>query len=160
MTIKTKKYQFKRNDYVKMALFQLLRKTWWYGFGPLLFIVLGIFLPYGGWYIGFGIAAAVLYILFWGIQFVGVTQMEQNKVMFEKLAYEIDSRYILIKLNAKQGMQMNWETIQRAEVKKDAYLLVINKAQFLHFPFSIFNSEGDVKFFEALLKRKNLLVSI
>ena len=84
--------------------------------------------------------------------------MEQNKQMFDKLAYEIDSRFIVIKLNTKQGMQMNWDMLQSAVKLNDAYLLVINKAQFLHFPFSIFNSESDLKFLEALLKRKNLLV--
>lgn len=157
MTIKTKKYQLQKNDYIKMALIQVLRKTWWYGFGPLAFIILGFFVKYGGWYIGFGIAATVLFCLFWVIQFVGVTQMEQNKVMFEKLTYEIDSRFIMIKLNAKQGMQMNWEMIQSAEKKKDAFVLIVNKVQFLYLPFSIFYSENDTKFMEALLKRKNLL---
>ncbi|MBC7387711.1 MAG: YcxB family protein [Opitutaceae bacterium] len=157
MTIKTKKYQLKKNEYIKMALLMVLKKTWWYGFGPLAFIILGFFVPYGGWYIGFGIIAALLFVAFWAIQFVGVTQMEQNKVMFEKLAYEIDSRFIVIKLNTKQGMQMNWDTIQKAEKQANAFLLIVNKAQFLHFPFSMFNSESDIKFFEALLKRKNLI---
>ncbi len=157
MTIKTKKYQLKKNDYIKMALMQVLKKTWWYGFAPLAFIITGCFVKYGGWYIGFGITAAVLFCAFWVIQFVGVTQMEQNKVMFEKLTYEIDSRYILIKLNAKQGMQMNWDTIQSAVKTKNAYMLVVNKAQFLYFPFTIFSSESDMRFLEAILKRKNLM---
>jgi len=157
MTIKTKKYQLKKKDYILMALLQVLRKMWWYGFGPLAFVVLGFFVPYGGWYIGTGLVVAVLFILFWVIQFVGVTQMEQNKVMFEKLTYEIDSRFILVKLNSKQGMQMNWDMIQSAEKSKNSFLLIVNKAQFLYFPFSIFNSENDQKFLEALLRRKNLL---
>ncbi|HAR19347.1 MAG TPA: hypothetical protein DCR46_01715 [Cytophagales bacterium] len=157
MTIKTKKYQLKKKDYVKMAMWQLLRKTWWYGFGPLAFVVLGFFVPYSWWYIGTGLVVAFLYLLFWFIQFMGVTQMEQNKVMFERLTYEIDSRFVVIKLNAKQGMQMNWDMIKSAEKTKDAFLLVVNKAQFLHFPFSMFNSDHDLRFMEALLKRKNLL---
>jgi hypothetical protein len=157
MTIKTKKYQLKKKDYVKMAMWQLLRKTWWYGFGPLAFVVLGFFVPFGSWYIATGLVVAFLYLLFWFIQFMGVTQMEQNKVMFERLTYEIDSRFVVIKLNAKQGMQMNWDMIKSAEKNKDAFLLVVNKAQFLYFPFSMFNSDHDLKFMEALLKRKNLL---
>jgi len=157
MTIKTKKYQLKANDYVKIAMLQLFKKTWWYGFGPLAFVAIGFFVPYGGWYIGFGLVVAILYLLFWFVQFYGVTQMEQNKQMFDKLAYEIDSRFIVIKLNTKQGMQMNWDMLQSAIKLNDAYLLIINKAQFLHFPFSIFNSESDIKFLEAILKRKNLL---
>jgi hypothetical protein len=157
MTIKTKKYQLQTKEYIKIAMFQILKKTWWYAAGPLALIILGFFVPYGGWYMGFGLLVAILYLLFWFVQFYGVTQMEQNRQMFEKLAYEIDARFIMIKLNAKQGMQMNWDMLQSAEKLKDAYLLTINKGQFLHFPFSIFNSENDVKFLEALLKRKNLL---
>lgn len=157
MTIKTKRYQFQKQDYVKMALLQVLKKTWWYGFGPLALIVIGFFVPYGGWYIGTGLVIALLYVLFWFAQFYGVTQLEQNKVMFDKLSYEIDSRFIMIKLNAKQGMQMNWDMIKSAEKSNDAFLLHVNKAQFLHFPFHIFQSESDTKFLEALLKRKELL---
>jgi hypothetical protein len=159
MTIKTKKYQLTPTNYVKIAITRLLRKTWWYGFGPLAFVVLGFFVPYGGWYIGFGVLVALLYLLFWWVQFYGVTQMDQNKQMFERLAYEIDSRFIVIKLNTKQGMQMNWDMLQSAEKNKDGFLLIVNKAQFLHFPFSIFNSESDQKFLEALLKRKSLLLA-
>ncbi len=157
MTIKTKKYQLTTKEYIKIAMLQLLKKTWWYGAGPLAFILAGFFVPYGGWYIGFGVVVAVLYLLFWFIQFYGVTQMEQGKQMFEKLAYEIDSRFIIVKLNTRQQMQMNWDMFQTAEKSKDAYLLIINKAQFLRFPFSAFTSENDTKFMEALLRRKNLL---
>jgi hypothetical protein len=101
--------------------------------------------------------AIILYLLFWAIQFTGVTQLEQNKVLFQKLLYEIDGRQILIKLNAKEGMQMKWEMIKKAYKEKDHFLLVISKAQFIHLPYSIFNSDNDVKFTESLLRRKNLL---
>jgi hypothetical protein len=71
--------------------------------------------------------------------------------------YEITSQQILIKLNPKQGMPMKWESIKRAFVGKDFFLLVISKAQFIYLPFKIFNSENERKFMETILKRKNLL---
>lgn len=88
---------------------------------------------------------------------MGVTQMEQNKVIFEKLAYEIDSRQILMKLNVREGMPVQWNMIKRVELTKDAYVLYMSKAQFIHLPFRIFNSENDRKFMETILKRKELI---
>ena len=101
--------------------------------------------------------AYALYWLFWVIQFAGVTQMEQNKVMFEKLSYEIDSRQVLMKINSKQGMPIKWEMIKDAQIKEDAYILVLSKAQFIHLPFRIFNSQNEIKFVETILKRKGFL---
>jgi hypothetical protein len=54
-------------------------------------------------------------------------------------------------------MQMKWEMIKKAYKEKDHFLLVVSRAQFIHLPFSIFNSENDLKFTESLLKRKNLI---
>lgn len=83
--------------------------------------------------------------------------MEQNKVMFEKMAYEIDSRQILMKLNTKQGMPINWNMIKKVETTKDAFVLTMSKAQFIHLPYKIFNSENDKKFVETILRRKGYL---
>jgi hypothetical protein len=83
--------------------------------------------------------------------------LEQNKVLFEKLSYEIDSRQILIKLNAKQGMPLTWDKILKAYKTKDAYLLVLSKAQFIHLPFRIFNSENELKFMDTILRRKEYI---
>jgi hypothetical protein len=95
--------------------------------------------------------------LFWLIQFAGVTQMEQTKMLFEKLAYEITSQQILIKLNTKQGMPLKWEQIKRASLSKDGMLLVVNKAQLIYWPHRIFNSDNERKFVETVLKRKGLI---
>lgn len=83
--------------------------------------------------------------------------MEQNKVIFEKMAYEIDSRQILMKINTKQGMPVQWNMIKKAEITKDAYVLYLSKAQFIHLPFRIFNSENERKFMETILRRKEFI---
>ena len=156
MIVKTKKYQLPTGTYIKMGLATALKEQWW-----VILIALAIccgyfWVPSIWWIIGALIAYA-LYVLFWAIQFTGVTQMEQNKVIFEKLAYEIDSRQILMKINTKQGMPVQWNMIKRAEVKKDAFVLYMSKAQFIHLPFRIFNSDNDRKFLETILKRKELI---
>jgi hypothetical protein len=109
------------------------------------------------WWVSMALLAYGLYWLFWVIQFAGVTQMEQNKVMFEKLAYEIDSRQVLMKVSANQGMPVKWEMIKKAQIKKDAFVLVMSKAQFIHLPFKLFKSENEIKFIETILKRKGYL---
>ncbi len=54
-------------------------------------------------------------------------------------------------------MQMKWDMIKEAYKEKDGFLLVLSKAQFLHWPFTIFNSENDLRRTESILRRKNLL---
>jgi hypothetical protein len=157
MIAKTKKYQLPKNTYIKLALVQLLKQQWYLFLIPIAVIAASFFLPGTGWYIGGALLIAALYILFWLIQFAGVTQLEQNKVMFEKLSYEIDSRQVLIKLNTKQGSPIQWSMIKSAYKGKDYFMLNISKAQFIHLPFKIFNSENDIKFVESVLKRKEYI---
>ena len=108
------------------------------------------------WFIGTAIAL-VFYILFWLIQFAGVTQMEQGKMLFEKMAYEINSQQVLIKLNAKQGMPLKWDQIKSAKIGKNYIMLKVNKAQIIHLPFKIFNTDNDRRFVETILKRKGFV---
>lgn len=163
MIVKTRKYKLENSTYIKLAMKHLLRTQWYWAAVPLGIIILNVILNVTGVYPNIWIyfmapLAIILYLLFWAIQFTGVTQLEQNKVLFQKLLYEIDGRQILIKLNSKEGMQMKWEMIKKAYKEKDHFLLVVSKAQFIHLPYSIFNSENDIKFTESLLRRKNLIV--
>ena len=156
MNIRTRKYQLETSTYIKTALVAVLKEQWWVGL-----IYLGIcagylWIPNWWWIIGASIAL-VLYILFWLIQFAGVTQLEQGKILFQKLSYEINSQQILIKLNSKQGMPMKWDQIKRAQKGKDAFVWFVSKAQIIHLPFRIFNSENEIKFLESVLKRKGYL---
>lgn len=156
MIVKTKKYQLPTGTYIKMGLVNVLKEQWWVILIALAICTGYFWIPSIWWIIG-ALIAYGLYVLFWVIQFAGVTQMEQNKTIFERLAYEIDSRQILMKLNAKQGMPIQWAMIKRVELKKDAYVLYLSKAQFIHLPFRIFNSENERKFMETILKRKELI---
>lgn len=156
MIVKTKKYQLPTGTYIKIGLINVIKEQWWVILIALAICIGYFWIPSIWWFIGALIAYA-LYILFWVIQFAGVTQMEQNKTIFERLSYEIDSRQILMKLNSKQGMPIQWNMIKRAEAQKEAYVLYLSKAQFVHLPFRIFNSENERKFMETILKRKDLL---
>lgn len=156
MIVKTKRYQLPTKTYIRLGLKNILKEQWW-----VVLIALAIasmaFVIWSIWWIIGAIIAYALYWLFWLIQFTGVTQMEQNKILFEKLNYEITSQQIMIKINTKQGMPIKWENIKRATIEKDCILMVLSKAQFIHLPFKIFNTDNERKFVESILKRKSLI---
>jgi hypothetical protein len=156
MIVKTKKYKLETGKYIKLALAAVIRQQWW-----VILIALGIMagslIIWSHWWITGAIIAYGLYILFWVIQFAGITQMEQGKVLFDKLSYEITSQQILIKLNTKQGMPIKWDQIKRAKKSKDGFILWMSKVQLIYLPFRVFNSENERKFLETILKRKEYI---
>ena len=156
MIVKTKKYQLGTRKYIKQGMLNILRSQWWVILIALAIAAMTFIIPSYWWWIG-SLIAFVLYGLFWLIQFAGVPQLEQNKILFERLSYEITSQQILIKLNPKQGMPMKWENIKKAFIGKDFYLLILSKAQFIYLPFRIFNTENERKFMETILRRKNYI---
>ena len=156
MIVKTKKYKLETGTYVKEAMVNVLTKQWWVS---LIVVALcsGYFIiPNLWWFWGTAIAV-VLYLLFWLIQFTGVTQLEQSKILFEKLSYEISSAQVMIKLTSKQGMPIKWEQIKSAKINKSRILLVVNTAQMIYLPFKVFKTENERKFVETILKRKGYL---
>lgn len=161
MIIKTKKYQLPKQTYIRIGLTTLLKKQWWYVLGPIAFGCIAFLLPsYKWWFITPAVLAPILYILFWAIQFAGVTQLEQNKIMFDRLGYEIDSRQILIRLNAKEGSIIPWNMIKTAAKKKDHFLFEISKGQIIYLPLTIFNSDNDIRFLESILRKKSYIAQI
>ena len=156
MIIKTRKYQLPTKKYIGIAFVAVLKQQWWVGL-IYLAICAGYFLAPNIWWILGATIALALYLLFWLIQFAGVTQLEQGKFMFEKLSYEINSQQILIKLNTKQGMPVKWDQIKRASMRKEDFVLYLSKAQLIHLPFKLFNSKNEIKFVETILKRKGYL---
>lgn len=160
--IRTKKYALETKTYISLAMRQWFQKQWVWGFVPLGLIVGNVVLNltnvYPNWWIYLVVVlGAVLYVLFWGIQFTGVTQLEQNKPLFQRYSYEIDSRQILMRINAKEGGVVKWDMIQSVQKSKEAYVLMMGKYQFLYLPYSIFGSDNDLRFMDSLLRRKELL---
>jgi hypothetical protein len=156
MIIKTKNYRLEKKDYRRLALQNILREQWWVSL-IVLAICLGFFWVQTLWWFMAALLGAGLYLLFWWIQFYGVTQLEQGKMLFERFSYEINSQQILMKINAREGMPMKWDQIKRAKVGKNYFLLMVNKAQLIHLPFKIFNSENERKFLISILRTKGLL---
>jgi len=156
MVVRTKKYKLETGTYIKLGLKNILREQWWVGLIAVAIACMAFFIWSVWWIIG-AVLAYGLYWLFWLIQFAGVTQLEQNKILFERLSYEITSQQILIKLNPKQGMPLKWENVKRASMGKDHFLLVVSKAQLIYLPFKVFNTDNERKFMETILRRKNYI---
>ncbi|MCC5920000.1 MAG: YcxB family protein [Cyclobacteriaceae bacterium] len=157
MIIKTKKNKLETGTFIKVALKNVLKDQWWV-FLIALALMIPTFFVDTVWFIIGTMIALVIYFLFWLIQFAGVTQLEQTKMLFEKLSYEISSKEIMIKLNARQGMPVKWENVKRVVQGKDHYALILSKVQIIYLPHRVFNSTHDIKFFEeAILKRKGLI---
>ena len=134
----------------------ILKQQWWVSLIVLAICLLYLWIP-SFWWISGALVGGGLYLLFWWIQFYGVTQLEQGKMLFERFSYEITSQQIVMKLNPREGMPMKWDQIKSAQVGKDHFLLFVNKAQLIHLPFKIFNTDNERKFVASILKTKGLL---
>jgi hypothetical protein len=159
MIAKTKNYKLEKKIYIKLALQAVLKKQGWIAALVAFVLCLGYMIPGANsiwWFIG-AIVGLGLYLLFWWIQFYGVTQLEQGKMLFEKFSYEISSQQIVMKINPREGMPMKWDQIKSAAVGKDYLVLYINKAQLIYLPFKIFNTDNERKFVISILKNKGLV---
>jgi hypothetical protein len=157
MIVKTKNYKLDKKIYIRLALRSVLKQQGWIAALAAVAICLFYFLVPSIWWF---IAAAVglgIYLLFWWIQFYGVTQLEQGKMLFEKFSYEISSQQILMKINPREGMPMKWDQIQRAAIGEDYFVLFVNKAQLIYWPFKIFNTDNERKFVISVLRTKGLV---
>lgn len=156
MIVKTKKYKLTTNTYIQLGLKNIVREQWWV-FLIALALMSGTFFVKTIWFVIGANIGLLLYFLFWVIQFYGITYLEQNQLLFERLRYEISSQQIMIQLTSKQGMPIAWEQVKRATQGKNCFLLVISKAHLIYLPYKIFNSNHEIKFIETILKRKALI---
>ncbi len=159
MIVRTKNYKLDKKTYISLALKSILKKQGWIAALAALAICLCYAIPGLAsiwWFIGAFIGLG-LYLLFWWIQFYGVTQLDQGKMLFEKFSYEISSQQILMKINPREGMPMKWDQIKSAAIGKDFFVLYVNKAQMIYWPFKIFNSENERKFVTSILKTKGFI---
>ncbi len=156
MIVKTKRYKFPVNTYIQLGLKNILREQWWV-FLIALAIMSGTFFIKTIWFVVGATIAFLLYCLFWAIQFYGVTYLEENQLLFDRIRYEISSQQILLQINSKQGMPILWKQVKRVKMGKDYFLLVISRVHLIYLPHSIFNSTHEVKFLKTILKRKGLI---
>lgn len=156
MKVTTKKYRMEKQDYIRLAFRNIIRQQWWVGLIAIAICLGSLWIFSIWWFIGAAVALG-LYLLFWWLQFYGVTQLDQGKMLFERYTYEITSQDIKMMISPREGMPIKWDQISRAQVGKDFFLLFINKAQLIYWPFKIFNTENERKFVQSVLRTKGLV---
>lgn len=154
MIVRTKNYKLEKKTYIRIAFRNIMKKQGWIAaLAAIAICLMYLWIPSIWWFIGAAIGL-LLYMLFWWIQFYGVTQLEQGKMLFQKFSYEISSQQILMKINPREGMPLKWDQIKSAFIDKEAFVLFVNKAQIIYLPFRIFNTENERKFLTSILKNK------
>jgi len=153
MIIRTKKFQMNKSEYIKKGFYNLILEQWWVLIIYLALCGIYYFSPSIWWIVGASIALFI-YLIFWLIQFFGVTQVEQSSYMFDRLSYEISSNQIMMKINNKQGMPIKWDTVKKVKIQNDGFLFKLNIVQFIIFPFRVFNNENEIRFLKSILNRK------
>jgi hypothetical protein len=156
MIVRTKKYKVSSSLYIKLGIQNILRVQWWI-FPLIALFMSGTFFIKTIWFILGALLSFIGYLLYWLIQFYGLTQLEDNRPMFERVSYEINSQHLIMQVNPKQGMPIPWGEITKAYKREKYFLLVLSKAQFFYLPFKIFSGENEIKFFTTVLQRKELL---
>ena len=177
MAIRTKKTQFSTDDYTKIAMAEVWRKDWPYALIPFVLGLLPALFVHSFWWLLLAVVLTLLFVVLRSAQVQGVTQMEQSKPLFERMAFEIDNRNVLMRVSPEKAMQLTWDMIGRVRRHDSSYLLYLKPGTppaglaawrlwvartfdvpvFLQLPYKIFNSDNDRKLFEAMLRRKDLL---
>lgn len=159
LSVKTKRYQLPTQTFIRIGFTTVIQRYWWAFLLPTA-VILGSFFVGGSgmvWMIVGAVVVTLLYLLFWYIQFYGITQLPQGKTLFEKYSYEFKNEHVIIKKNEKEGMVLPWAQIQSAEMRDDCLLLWVGRFQFFYIPYSIFTSDNERKWLETLLRRKKLV---
>ena len=110
MIVKTKKYKIPSNLYIKLGMQNILRMQWWI-FPLLVLFMSSTFFIKTIWFVLVGLLFFIGYLIFWVIQFYGLTHLDANRAMFERIAYEINSQYLMMQINSKQAMPIAWMDI-------------------------------------------------
>jgi|TARA_B100000795_G_scaffold244923_1_gene209741 hypothetical protein len=158
MKVVTKKFELKKKKYILLGIKMLLKKEAIWALIPLVIIVGGYFIPRGfGWMLTLAIIGTLGYVGFRVLQMVGFTQHEMSKTFFYRVSYELDGKHLLLKVDAKNGMPIEWKNFQKIFKLNDGYLLLIARGQFIFLPFDIFKTENDKKLTEVIFNRKSLI---
>ena len=156
MRISTGYYRFPEGLYIRVGFFNALREQWYISF--VLFFLIGLSIYFrDSICIVICCIIEVLYLLFWVVQFYGITKLPQMKIMFQRIFFEFNDDQILMHVDTRSAAQIKWGMIKSCRKMKDCYFFFITKANILYVPFKAFKSKSDLNLFEVLLKVKNVI---
>lgn len=156
----TKKTQLDTKTYISICMKKALKKFWWAFLIPPAIILPGLYFTSALiWLVVAALVISILYILFWYVQFYGMTILPQGKPLFEKQLFAILPDYIGVmkKETDPQGMMIPWDKIELLERTPDSFILHLTLAHIMILPFQAFQSQQDQNFTEAIMRRRGLL---
>jgi hypothetical protein len=156
MLIKTKKYKLPESLYIKISFKNAVISKWWLFVTVMLTVTFSLIFKII-WLAITLVIGYLLYLAFLYLRFYAITKLEQNKMMFEKFIYEINSQQITIKMSTKHIMPVSWDNVQKVKINKNGVLIIINEAQLLYLPNKIFNNDSEITFIKAIASRKGLI---
>lgn len=158
--IMTKKTQMEVKQFVTLGMKKVIKKYWWAFLVPPAIIMPG-FIWTGAliWLIAGALLVTGLYLAFWYLQFYGLSMHPQGKMLFEKQLYAITHEYlgIMKKETDPQGAMIPWTQVQLVEKTPTAYVVHVTLAQIMILPYDIFQSQQDLNFTEAIMRKHGLL---
>ena len=128
LAIRTKKTQLTTDTYTKMVMGEVWKKDWVYALIPFALGLVPALFVHSWWWIVLAVVLTILFVLFRSAQVTGITQMEQSKPLFERMAFEMDNKQLLLRVGPeKEGkaMQLTWDMIGRVRRDADAYVLYL-----------------------------------
>lgn len=153
---KTKRYEVPVKKYTMVGMQYVFIKLWWVFLIPVVIASMAFVFPKGVfWWVGVALFLTILYAAFWYIQFaIGMPRLEQTKLLFEKLSYEVEGKQLIIKRNQREGMMITFDKIKEMRKTKTEFILTLSLVQHIILPFDIFNSPADLKYAEAIFDRR------
>ncbi len=158
MYIKTKKYKLTFGNYIRFALWEMLKQQWYVSAGLLTFATIICYFFRWKWGL-LSFFSQTIYVVFLITQLYATVHLsEEGKVLFGKLYYLINNQIIQVHITPQKGFPIPWNHIKKVDIGKDYFILYLSPIQFIYLPHFIFNGEYEISFMKILLKRKKLIL--
>jgi hypothetical protein len=154
MIIKTKEFSFPRIEYLKILVFNTLRRNTW----AVIFLILvggyGIFRGVAGWTNILLIAMPFAFFSYLVLRCWLHMNSKKNKWFFRERFFEIDDKSLTCRFPDGGSQKILMSDILRVVKKSGYYQLFLSKKSFIYIPWNAFKTSGDMDKFDFYLKSR------
>jgi hypothetical protein len=154
MFIKTKEFTFPKIEYLKILVFNTVRRNMW----AVIFLILvggyGIFKGVAGWSNILLIAMPFAFFSYLILRCWIHMNSKKNKMFFRERHFEIDDQSLICRFPDGASQKIMMSEILRVVKKSGFYQLFLSKKSFVYIPWSAFKTKGDMDKFDFYLKSR------
>lgn len=154
MIIKTKEFTFPKIEYLKILVFNTVRRNTW----AVIFLILvggyGIFKGVAGWTNILLIAMPFAFFSYLILRCWIHIKTKTNKLFFRERFFEIDEKSLTCRFPDGATQKILMGEIVRVVKKSGYYQLFLSKKSFVYIPWSAFKTSGDMDKFDFYLKSR------